>query len=343
MNSDLPPLPSEQLLLEHLPQLGGERALVLSPGRAQLAGHLLSEHNFQHATAWYLDLYAAAHAGQFLGENTDVVCSADLPPQEFDLVAMPVLKRGEAELTRDLLQQGHERLVDGGFMAVAVNNPKDKWLHEQMRAIFSKVTCVRGDEGCVYWAKKTSPLKKLKNFECQFTLRDDGRSVELISRPGVFSHRKVDNGARQLVLSAEIGEADRVLDMGCGVGTVALASAFRTSGQVFGVDSNTRAVEALARGAGLNGLENVTSMLNADGQLELDGTIDLALANPPYFGDDRISAHFVDTCIRALRSGGALLVVTKQPNWYNEYFERILEDIVIFEASQYFIACGRKP
>ncbi|MEZ6135055.1 MAG: methyltransferase [Pirellulaceae bacterium] len=343
MHIDLPPLPTEQLLIEHLPNLGGRRALVVSPGRAQLATHLLAEHGYELVTAWYLDLFAAAVAGQNCDPSVTIACSADLPTDEVDLVAIPVLKKGEAELTRDLMQQAHERLCDGGYLAASVNNPTDQWLHEQMRVMFAKVTCQRTDTGCVYWGKKSGPLKKFKSFECQFSFRDEGKTIHAISRPGVFSHRRLDGGARQLMLSAEIGEADQVLDMGCGAGTVSLSSAFKTTARVIGVDSNARAIECVTRGAELNGLQNVTAELNADGRIALDEPIDLALANPPYFGDDGIAAHFVDTCISALRPGGALLVVTKQPNWYGAYFERILEDIVIFESSQYFVACGRKP
>ncbi|MEZ6077609.1 MAG: hypothetical protein R3C56_18660 [Pirellulaceae bacterium] len=52
--------------------------------------------------------------------------------------------------------------------------------------------------------------------------------------------------------------------------------------------------------------------------------------------------HFVDTACDHCDLA-ALLVVTKQPAWYEAYFEtQLLEDIVIFEASKYSIVCGRK-
>ena len=302
-------------------------------------------------------------------EGVDVLCGSDLPDGHqpgadvaqtsrdaaagtegqaefrYDLVAMPTLRRGEVELTRDLMQQAHERLASGGYLAVSIDNPKDQWLHEQMQALFDKVTCHRTPQGSAYWGKKTSPLKKVKDFSCQFTFReeDSERIIQVLSRPGVFSHRRLDPGARQLMLTAEIGPADNVLEMGCGAGAVSLAAAFATSGTVFAVDANARAVECTERGAQLNGLDNVQAILNADGDLNLPVAIDLALANPPYFGNDRISQHFVDTAIDVLRPGGALLVVTKSPEWYDDYFEtRQLDDIAIFEASKYFIACGRK-
>lgn len=368
--ASLPPLPAEQLLIECLPDWGGARGLVISPGRAQLADYLVTQRSLSHVAAWYVDLHAAAEANAVCVEGVDVLCGSDLPcgdhdvadaaetlgastlevetPSEFqyDLVAMPVLRRGEVEMTRDLMQQAHQRLAPGGYLAVSVDNPKDQWLHEQMQGLFDKVTCHRTPQGCAYWGKKTKPLKKLKDFSCQFTFRDEDseRMIQVLTRPGVFSHRRLDPGARQLMLTAEIGPTDNILEMGCGAGAVSLVAAFETSGTVFAVDSNARAVDCTQRGAQLNGLENVQAILNADGDLNLPVAIDLALANPPYFGNDRISQHFVDTAIEVLRPGGALLVVTKSPEWYGAYFEaRQLDDIVIFESSKYFIACGRKP
>jgi 16S rRNA G1207 methylase RsmC len=347
--SELPPLPAEQLLIDSLPDWGSSRGLVISPGRAQLADRWVATGKMSRVAAWYVDLHAANAANAVCVEGVEVQCGSDLPDGELDLVAMPVLRRGEAELTRELMQQSHQRLVEGGYLAVSVDNPSDQWLHGQMQALFDKVTCHRTKQGSVYWAKKTKPLKKLKDFYCQFDFRDvachdnQARIIQVVTRPSVFSHRRLDLGARQLMLSAEIGPTDNVLEMGCGAGAVSLAAAFQTSGTVFAVDSNCRAVECTERGAELNQLVNVQAILNADGDLQLPVPIDLALANPPYFGNDRISQHFVDTACDALRPGGALLVVTKQPAWYEAYFEtQLLEDIVIFEASKYSIVCGRK-
>jgi 16S rRNA G1207 methylase RsmC len=342
--SRLPPLPAEQMLIETLPEWDGERAIVISPGRAQLADHLLIQRRMPQVTAWFYDLYDASQARQVCTPEVEVACATDLPDGEIDLVAMPVLRRGEVELTRELLQQGHERLVPGGYLATSVDNPKDRWLHEQMQVLFDKVTCVRDERGAAYWGRKTKPLKKHKDFRCQFAFRDEEqRLIQVVSRPGVFSHRRLDPGARQLMLAVEIGPEDAVLDMGCGAGPVALFAAFQTTGPVYAVDANARAIECTRKGAEINALPNVQAILNADGEIALPEPVDLALANPPYFGNERISQHFVDTAVCSLRPGGALLVVTKQPSWYEACFESLLEDVVVFESSRYHIACGRKP
>ncbi|GIX00204.1 MAG: SAM-dependent methyltransferase [Pirellulaceae bacterium] len=339
-----PPLVSERLIIDALSGQHGAEALVISPGRAQLASALWTSGKFSTVQAWYYDLYPAMMASEELADPIEVLCGADLPHAQYDLVAIPCLRNGQAELTRDLMQQAHQRLRDGGWLVTSVNNSRDNWLHDQMRALFPKVTCQRHDEGIVYWARKQGELKKVKDFTCEFAFRDEQqRLIKVISRPGVFSHRRLDLGARQLLLTAEIGPEDNVMDMGCGSGALSLACALRTSGRVYGVDSNARAIECLKAGAQRNGLVNVEAVWNADGHLDLSTPIDVALANPPYFGDMQIAQHFVDTCFAHLRTGGALLVVTKQPNWLAAYIEHLMEDVAVFEASKYWVVCGRKP
>jgi 16S rRNA G1207 methylase RsmC len=339
------PLNSEQLLIDKLPSLEGNSALVISPGRAQSANWLVQQLGYRRVSAFYLDLFSAAVASQAVDPAVEVVCAADLPTalNDLDLVLFPVLKKGESELTRDLMQQAHQHLKVGGHLAMAVDHPGDRWVHEQMQNMFDKVSCVRSQTGCVYWGKKSQTLKKLKKFEAEFVFRDEDNLIKAISRPGVFAHRRIDAGARQLITSAEIGPDDHVLDMGCGVGTVCLAAARKTTGIVHAVDSNARAIDCVNRSAQLNNLTNIQAHLNADGQLDLPHAVDVALANPPYYGDDSIAQHFVDVCLSNLKPGGALLVVTKNPRWYHAYFENRLEDIAIFDSGSYFVCCGRKP
>lgn len=339
------PLLSEQVLMDSMPPLSGDRYLVVSPGRAQSAWRLVEQNPHASVQAWYLDLHNFRQAKligseQAAGGKVDYCCSSDLPEAEYDAVLMPVLKRGEAELTRELMQQAHQRLKIGGYLIVAVDNPKDTWLHEQMQAIFSKVTCQPHREGRAYWARKHEPLKRLRNFHAQFQFRDERRTLTAFTRPGVFSHRSLDTGARQLINSVEIEPQDHVLDFGCGAGVVALACAARTAGKVLGVDANARAMDCLRQAAAHNGLNNIEAIWNADGHFELPVAIDVALANPPYFGDQVIWQHFVDHCYRCLRPGGALLVVTKQPSWYMEYLDRRFENLSFAPAGHYFIVHG---
>src|SRR5262249_28311319 len=157
----------------------------------------------------------------------------------------------------------HDRLSIGGRLISATSSEDDQWLHGQMRKLFDKVTRRPQDGGVIYLATKTAPLKKYKNFVCEFAFRDQERLIKAVSRPGVFSHRSLDAGARALINTMVVGDGDRVLDLGCGSGAVALAAAFRASAvTVVAIDSHTRAVECTVQGAKLNELTNVTTILD---------------------------------------------------------------------------------
>ncbi len=340
------PLLSEQILIDLLPDWTGEKFLVISPGRAQAGWYLLSKYPQGDVQAWYGDLYEMSEAKMSAleaGRPLHFQCSSDLPEDVYDVIVMPVLKSGEAELTRELMQQAHQRLKLGGCLVVSVDNPRDTWLHEQMKPLFDKVTCQQHPHGRAYWGKKTRPLKRLRDFSCQFEFKHDDQLIKAYSRPGVFAHRKLDDGARQLLKCAEVAPSDNVLDFGCGSGAVALACAGQTTGRVFGVDANARAIECLQRGAALNGFSNVQATWNADGKLGLPVAIDVALANPPYFGDERIWQHFADSCISVMRPGGSLLIVTKQPNWFADYLDPKLDSVSIAKMGNYFIVHGWTP
>ncbi len=313
--------PHEQRLIDLSGTLPPGRILCTTAGRGQIAAALATQAD-REVACWMLDLYQSHQARQAIGRAPDdlhFACQADPPPDEIAAAALCFGKQGDAELVRETLQAAHEGLAIGGRLAAAIDNPRDRWLHEQLQALFDKVTRQPHDDATVYLATKTKPLKKLKNFACEFAFRDCERLVHLRTRPGVFSHREVDGGARALLKSMQIAPDSRILDLGCGSGAVGIAAALReSSAQVHCTDSNPRAIEATLWSAERNGAANLTAALDCDGSSVTPGAFDLVLANPPYYSNFRLASLFASIAHRALAPGGKLLVVTKTPDWYVE-------------------------
>jgi 16S rRNA (guanine1207-N2)-methyltransferase len=275
--------------------------------------------------------------------NLTVGCSSDFPLQSVDLAALPLSARGEAELTRELLQEAHQRLEPGGVLLASTDNPRDRWLHEELRNLFATVTRRESTQGTLYLARRDRPLKRVRNFRCEFVFRDRDRLIHAVSRPGVFSHREVDPGARQLIAAMEIAAGDRVLDMGCGSGTVSLAAAFRAEGVgVVAIDSHARAVECTSLGASRNGLRNIAVEHSDCGPHCGPETIDVVVANPPYYAGFRIAQFFLEAGHAALRRGGKIFAVTKPPEWYAEHMPEWFDDVAIGPSKDYWIARGRR-
>lgn len=342
-----PPRPTEQLLIDAIGEMLGARFLCRSLGRAQLAAVIASEHSDAQVCCHFLDIYLAEQAREFHTagpENLSICCQADLPTDEVDVVAFPTTASGEAELTRELLQQGHQALALGGQMFVATDNPRDSWLLEQMQKLFDRVKRIPNEHGMLYQGVKTRRLGKLKNFACEFAFRDQGRLVRAVSRPGVFSHRRLDLGARALMEVMEIRDGQRVVDMGCGAGVISLAAAFRAPGvTIHALDSNPRAVQCTEQGAAINGLDNITVRLNAEGTVDEPGSYDLFLGNPPYYSNFRIGTVFLEAARQALRPGGRVLIVTKHPDWYAQQMSEWFDDVAVHPSRTYFVIAAVQP
>ncbi|TWT82951.1 Ribosomal RNA large subunit methyltransferase G [Planctomycetes bacterium CA13] len=317
---DLPPLPSEALLIDVLctkSYHGVKHAIVLSPGRGQSAWSLAERYPRADVVAWFVDSHRAAKARRSTVGTVRIVCSSDLPEQMVDLALLPVLKNGEAEMNRELLQQAHQRLRVGGTLIASVNAPDDQWLLKQMQAVFDKVHCRRLQSGCVYFGKKKSEISKIRSFDAEITFRVEDQILTAFSLPSVFSHRSIDNAARVMIRHVDVPTGCNVLELGCGNGAVAMAAAFRSAtGDVYAVDCNTRAVDCARRGAEVNGINNLTAILNHDGKLSGLEPCDLALLNPPYYGDFKIAEHFMATAASCLSAGARAWVVTKQTGQY---------------------------
>jgi len=310
-----------------------------------MATHIAASSPRASITCNFLDVYLAQQAKEESRElpNVKITCLPDFPDEVFDFAALPLSMSGDAELTRELLQQAHQRLANGGRLLAATDNPRDTWLHDELRSLFVKVTRTPEADGVLYLATKTAPLKKVRDFSCEFAFRDRGRLLKAFTRPGVFSHRRVDAGARALMETMEIQPGQRVLDIGCGWGALSLtAAACADSVGVFAIDSNPRAIQCTQRNAALNGLTNITAALNCDAECDAPGTYDVALANPPYYSHFKIAEIFQQGAVRALRLGGKLYVVNKQPAWHLETMPTYFADMTLIERRGYAIVCGTK-
>jgi 16S rRNA (guanine1207-N2)-methyltransferase len=360
----------ESVLLDALDDVLGHRVLCTSLRRGQFAAAVADRSPDNEVTCFFLDVFLAKQTLDEIGRkrpNVTVVCETDFPEGPFDTVAMPFLKNGEAELTRELLQQAQERLAIGGRLIVSTDNPNDTWLHEQLQAIFEKVTKRPHARGVLYLALKTHPLRRMRNFTANFAFRDDNRLVHIVSRPSVFSHRRLDIGARALIeavaSSRAVQAGSRILDLGCGSGVVGIALAMRKPGvHVHAMDSNPRALQCTLHGAELNGLttyneppqaasgksvpddepSSLSIQLDATGHACEPGSFDLVVANPPYYSNWAITAIFVEAASRALKPGGRLFLVTKNANWYRNNLPFVLSDVEIHPLREYSIVTARK-
>lgn len=344
---------SDRLLAELSTELKGPNVLVLLMHGTTLASALrelrpdLSFTFFTTEHFFFRTLHAFHAEALETSKSVNIVCAADLPDQIFDEVIFATLSGDSSELAQDLIQAAHQRLRAGGRLLASTNNPKDRWVQQQLKSIFSKVEVWKHKQGTACIATKTNPLRKEKGFRARFAFRQGERLAFVESRPGVFCHRRVDGGGRALIRSLELlkqsdiapeFEPKRIVEMGCGSGAVSVAAAIEyPDARILAVDSDARAIECTQRSAALNEIKRIETLLTSDGVLPEPGTWDLLLGNPPYYSDYRISELFLQAARTGLREGGRIHIVTKLLEWHQARMEQLFGDVTQHVISEYTI------
>lgn len=315
---------AEALLIEALPLLRGPKRLLFLEDRTGVAAIVAGDmHPGAEVMAHSLDLYHCNTVRRNLSRNGAGAVTARCEPYvtetgEFDAVFLPVPKGTMAgELVLDLLQQGHEALRKGGRCFVAVEGDS-RWLQKKTGELFGNISARGGNgEPVLLVAKRERDLKKRRDYRSEFTMtRHGGLPVRLVTVPGVFAHRRVDQGAQALAEVAETRPGDAILDMGCGCGCIGISLAVNEpTSRVCLVDAYSRATYVAELGCRLNGLKDWEVLLS-DGGVDARDEFTLFVGNPPYFSHHRIPRLFIDTAHRALRPGGRAYVVARQAEWH---------------------------
>lgn len=348
----VPPRRSERLLCDLWPKVvvgaPPENVLATTIGRGQAAAFLATQYPQAKVSLWMLDQYQSdlvrtAQHGQ-VADNLDVRCEADVGVGPFDAAAIPISAQGEAELTRERLQSAFVGLRPGGVLVTTTDNPRDSWLREVLEPFDHRVQRIPTADGVGYVVRRgDEPPRRICDYRAEFVFRDRELKLPAVTRPGVFSHRRVDPGARRLLDVLEVRDGMQVLDVGCGWGTVGLCAAVRAQTSVLAIDSNVRAVECTAFNAGNNGVgERMAVRLEAYGRTDSPGMFDLALANPPYYAQYQIAERFVAAAENALRPGGQLWVVAKHSAWYENRLPQSFANVEVREARGYVLIGGLK-
>ncbi|MGV2339821.1 MAG UNVERIFIED_CONTAM: class I SAM-dependent methyltransferase [Planctomycetaceae bacterium] len=347
---------SDRLLLDVSDELTGPEVLVVLLHGTTLASALRAARPDLRFTFFTPEHFFSRTLHSFNADSDipgaaqcRIICAADPPQDTWDSIVFPTFTTDSSEAAQELFQALQTRLRPGGRLFVSTNNPRDRWIQAQLRPLFSPVEVRKLPRGVLCVAVRSAPLKKLRGFYARFGFRCHDQVLLCETRPGVFSHRRLDGGARALIplTGSRSGRDFRGLlrkssqNRGDGIGqrrtvSVATASTFATA-EVLAIDSDARAIECTQRSAALNQLTNIRTLLSSEGVGEEPGTWDLLLGNPPYYSDFRIAELFLQTARKLLRPGGRVHIVSKPVEWQLSRMQQLFADVQQHTFGEYFV------
>ena len=233
------------------------------------------------------------------------------------------------DFTRQCVARAACSLVEGGRLWCAVR--KDKGadsVGEFMAAVFGNVTTQRREQRYrLLSSDRGAEIDRVLTHDTlalRYRIDDlllDGLVVHAC--PGVFSRRGLDAGTRLLIehVSAMEVAPRHVVDLGTGVGPLALWAARRWSASVTAVDSNALAVAMCRENAAASGLGSLVHVSLCDGLPDRPTPAELALVNPPTHADPATLARLLGSLRAWLRPGAPALAVVSRSGRAIEAFE----------------------
>ena len=318
-------------------------AIVL--GSPQQAATLVGLCPRAETVAYQMDLHQAGRLNEELalaGNEASVETKSDLwdVAPGFQTILFPVARHGERELKLDLLEQACHLLKPKGLLIALSEYRRDELLPKAIKKLFGKCSETPSTrEGSIFWAAREKD-KPRRRHQVTFHARiGAGPSHTFLSRPGVFSYGRMDDGARALLEVADIQADNAILDLGCGVGTNGVIATDRAGlgAPITFVDSNVRAIALTEQNAAANGLTNFKCHATATMQGLPRASFDVILANPPYFAASAIAKMFIDGSQPLLKEGGRFYLVTKQVEHVAPLMVDVFGDVDAYEARGYTV------
>jgi 16S rRNA G1207 methylase RsmC len=327
------------------PRLQGPCLVALGSPRA--AADIVHSMQMPETTCFQLDQFQADRLQTELAAQ-NLTARVIVTPDLWDLhshgsVIIPSPPHGNRELKLDLVEQAYHALRPGGILAVLSPVEKDQLYPAVMKKVFDKVALQTDRNGTVLWSHRNGDHKR-RRHEMTFSAKvGEGDYREFLTRPGLFSYGRLDEGTRALLDVLEVRPGERILEIGCGCGVAGIISALRSgdAAQLTLIDSNARAIAVAKLNVAAHGLQ-ARCEISADGEGLPTQEYDLVLANPPYFAQHTITRKFAEQASRLMKRNGRLYLVTRQLDPVLEIIEELFGETLVLERRNYAVIVATK-
>ena len=170
-----------------------------------------------------------------------------------------------------------------------------------------------------YFTKKQAldDIKKIKVYV-------KGQCMELFTGKGVFSKDQLDNGSRILIENCITEENWKVLDLGCGIGTIGIGiKKFYPNIKVTMSDINDAAVKLSKMNVKHHSLDN--NVIKSDVFSNIKEKFDSILLNPPQTAGKKLCNRMIEESKDHLNETGIFQLVARHNKGGAEFEKKMIE------------------
>jgi 16S rRNA (guanine1207-N2)-methyltransferase len=226
----------------------------------------------------------------------------------FDACAIDIQGYPQRAYLHQMIWEAAQRVEPGQpLWIVGPNDGGIQSLEKRLRDTWGEVSVLGYKKGhrllLVPRPAEPAPLGETETPPRRLSLR--GEKFSLVLRPGVFAGGDLDPATRLLATELEVGNAQTILDLGCGSGILGmLAARLAPQSEVFLVDNSAVALATAEENCRRNNLPGV-HILASDGVAAVrDQHFDLVLCNPPFHEH---GAHSNTIALRFIREVAGIL------------------------------------
>lgn len=327
--------PGVALLLEHA-DLRAEHLLdaSYSGGLVALASGAAAKAVLEPAQA------ALRCAARTFAGRADVTVSAGAPwdaaADTADLVALvPATDRGSARVAAELAG-AHAALRPGGAAFIVMHKDQGAKRYEKLAAaLFGELSVITKEGGWrLVRARKTRQVRERVE-----PLAFHAADLTLSAEPGVFAAGKLDPGTARLLGALELASfaGQRLLDLGCGYGLIALKASL-AGAEVTALDDDFLAVRSAHQNARRYGADVRVLHSDVDSELQAE-RFDAVLMNPPFHVGKQVVMDvpraFVAAAFGRLEPGGTLVMVANRALPYERELANFAQWRTLAEDAQF--------
>ena len=137
-----------------------------------------------------------------------------------------------------------------------------------------------------------------------------GQRLTFLTDAGVFSKKMIDYGSRVLLSALDFEAGSRVLDVGCGYGTLGLTLAKAYGVAATMVDINQRALDLSQKNAERNQVS--AHIFQSNVYEKVSGIFDHIISNPPIRAGKQVVHEVISGSYEHLTEGGDLTLVIQK-------------------------------